>query len=130
MQKHDIDIRKRVQLAAAISPHGHQRDMFQHAVAAADVVDDGEEQLVVQLIHHVAQQVGHLGTAGALTVQLFYFFTILSQKVLTAGQVQRALLVKTGHAGIADGINGIGKIGIDKKLHADSLWREMVGRLR
>jgi len=117
MKEHDIDIRKRIQLAAPVAAHRHQGHVFQQRISAIQVVDDGAEQLVVQLVHHVANQVGNLGSACAGIVAFLYFFAVIRQEVFAAGKIERAFFVKTGHSCVAHGIYVIGEIVINEELH-------------
>ena len=102
--------------------------MFQHGFTAAKVIYYGQKKLVVQFVHHVAEEVGHFGSAGSILMHLSDFFPILCQEVFTAGEIQRPLFIKAGHTCVTNGIDRIGKIGIDKELHSWSLGRDIKKR--
>jgi hypothetical protein len=88
------------------------------------------KQLVVELIDHVTDQVGDLGAAGPLCMQPPDLIPVVGQEILAAREVERTLLFKSGHAGIADSVYVIGEIRIEKELHgASTACTGPVGRL-
>jgi hypothetical protein len=51
------------------------------------------------------------------------------QEILAAREIERALLFKSGHAGIADSMYVIGEIVVDKELHGASTARIRIYRI-
>jgi hypothetical protein len=63
---------------------------------------------------------GNFRAGSTILMQRPDFLTVVGQKVFTAGEIERAFLIETGHTGVANRIDIIRKILVYVKLHEAS----------